>query len=133
MTKVTEHTIEVEKLTKRYGDLLAVNDISFNVRQGDVFALLGPNGAGKTTTVEIIDTIRTPTSGKVTLLGMDVTKKKLAFREAPCLEAVAGVEPATFARVIPRGVYRAALFHLSYTARRRAGAFTLGEWAPRVA
>jgi ABC-2 type transport system ATP-binding protein len=41
-----------------------------------VFALLGPNGAGKTTTVEIIDTIRTPTSGKVTLLGMDVTKKK---------------------------------------------------------
>ncbi len=76
MTKDAEHTIEVEKLTKRYGDLLAVNDISFNVRGGEVFALLGPNGAGKTTTVEIIDTIRTPTSGKVTLLGMDVTKKK---------------------------------------------------------
>jgi len=76
MTKEAEHTIEVEKLTKRYGDLLAVDDISFNVRKGEVFALLGPNGAGKTTTVEIIDTIRTPTSGKVTLLGMDVTKKK---------------------------------------------------------
>jgi ABC-2 type transport system ATP-binding protein len=76
MTKEAEHTIEVEKLTKRYGELLAVNDISFNVRKGEVFALLGPNGAGKTTTVEIIDTIRTPTSGKVTLLGMDVTKKK---------------------------------------------------------
>ncbi len=76
MTKEAEHAIEVEKLTKRYGDLLAVNDISFNVRKGEVFALLGPNGAGKTTTVEIIDTIRTPTSGKVTLLGMDVTKKK---------------------------------------------------------
>ncbi|MGD0237695.1 MAG: ABC transporter ATP-binding protein [Syntrophorhabdales bacterium] len=76
MTKEAEHTIEVEKLTKRYGDLLAVNNISFNVRRGEVFALLGPNGAGKTTTVEIIDTIRTPTSGKVTLLGMDVTKKK---------------------------------------------------------
>jgi ABC-2 type transport system ATP-binding protein len=74
--KEAEHTIEVEKLTKRYGELLAVNDISFNVRRGEVFALLGPNGAGKTTTVEIIDTIRTPTSGKVTLLGMDVTKKK---------------------------------------------------------
>jgi ABC-2 type transport system ATP-binding protein len=74
--KEAEHTIEVEKLTKRYGELLAVNDISFNVRKGEVFALLGPNGAGKTTTVEIIDTIRTPTSGKVTLLGMDVTKKK---------------------------------------------------------
>ena len=76
MAKVAEHAIEVEKLTKRYGDLLAVNDISFNVRRGEVFALLGPNGAGKTTTVEIIDTIRTPTSGRVTLLGMDVTKKK---------------------------------------------------------
>ncbi|MGZ6219122.1 MAG: ABC transporter ATP-binding protein, partial [Syntrophales bacterium] len=76
MTKEAEHAIEVEKLTKRYGDLLAVNDISFNVRKGEVFALLGPNGAGKTTTVEIIDTIRTPTSGKVSVLGMDVTKKK---------------------------------------------------------
>jgi len=76
MTNRAEHVIVVEKLTKRYGDLLAVNDISFNVRKGEVFALLGPNGAGKTTTVEIIDTIRTPTSGKVSLLGMDVTKKK---------------------------------------------------------
>jgi ABC-2 type transport system ATP-binding protein len=76
MTKEAEHAIEVQKLTKRYGDVLAVNDISFTVRRGEVFALLGPNGAGKTTTVEIIDTIRTPTSGKVTLLGMDVTKKK---------------------------------------------------------
>src|SRR5271157_3677035 len=76
MMKEAEHVIEVEKLTKRYGDLLAVNDISFNVTGGEVFALLGPNGAGKTTTVEIINTIRPPTSGKVTLLGMDVTKKK---------------------------------------------------------
>jgi len=76
MTKKAEHAIEVENLTKRYGDLLAVNDLSFNVRQGEIFALLGPNGAGKTTTVEIIDTIRRPTSGKVTLFGMDVTKRK---------------------------------------------------------
>ena len=76
MTEVTEYVIEVDKLTKRYGDLLAVNDISFTVNKGEVFALLGPNGAGKTTTVEIIDTIRTPTSGKVTLFGMDVTKNK---------------------------------------------------------
>jgi ABC-2 type transport system ATP-binding protein len=76
LTKEAEHVIDVEKLTKRYGDLLAVNDISFAVRKGEVFAFLGPNGAGKTTTVEIIETIRTPTSGKVSLLGMDVTKKK---------------------------------------------------------
>jgi len=76
MTKEAEHAIDVEKLTKRYGNLLAVNDISFTVRRGEVFAFLGPNGAGKTTTVEIIETIRRPTSGKVSLLGMDVTKKK---------------------------------------------------------
>jgi ABC-2 type transport system ATP-binding protein len=76
MTTEPEHAIDVEKLTKRYGDLLAVNDISFHVRTGELFAFLGPNGAGKTTTVEIIETIRTPTSGKVCLLGMDVTMRK---------------------------------------------------------
>lgn len=76
MTITSEYAIEVENLTKRYGKLLAVNDISFSVKTGEVFALLGPNGAGKTTTVEIIDTIRTSTSGKVTLLGMDAGKNK---------------------------------------------------------
>jgi len=76
MTKEAEYAIEVKNLTKHYGNLGAVNDISFNVRKGDVFALLGPNGAGKTTTVEIIETIRRPSSGSVRLLGMDVTKEK---------------------------------------------------------
>ncbi len=76
MMNRAEYAIEVEKLTKRYGDLLALNDISFCVRKGEVFALLGPNGAGKTNTVEILDTLRKPTSGKVRVLGMDVTKKK---------------------------------------------------------
>jgi ABC-2 type transport system ATP-binding protein len=71
-----EHVIEVEHLTKRYGELLAVAGISFGVRKGEVFAFLGPNGAGKTTTVEIVETIRAPTSGRVLLFGMDVTKKK---------------------------------------------------------
>jgi ABC-2 type transport system ATP-binding protein len=76
MTAEVERAIEVENLTKCYGNLVAVNDISFNVRQGEVFAFLGPNGAGKTTTVEIADTISRPTSGKVRILGMDVTKGK---------------------------------------------------------
>jgi ABC-2 type transport system ATP-binding protein len=76
MTMEADHVIEVENLTKRYGELLAVNGASFAVRKGEVFAFLGANGAGKTTTVEIIETIRTPTSGDVRLLGMDVTKKK---------------------------------------------------------
>jgi ABC-2 type transport system ATP-binding protein len=72
MANSANYAIEVENLTKRYGNLLAVNGISFTVRTGEVFAFLGPNGAGKTTTVEIIEMIRTPTSGKVRLLGMDV-------------------------------------------------------------
>ena len=76
MTKDTAPAIDVAHLTKRYADLLAVDDISFTVRMGELFAFVGPNGAGKTTTVEIIDTIRTPTSGTVRLLGMDVTKRK---------------------------------------------------------
>ena len=76
MTTEIEHAIEVVNLTKCYGSLVAVNDISFNVRQGEVFAFLGPNGAGKTTTVEIADTISRPTSGNVRILGMDVTKRK---------------------------------------------------------
>ena len=90
MTKEIEYAIEVEQLTKRYGKYLAVNNLSFKVRTGEVFALLGPNGAGKTTTVEIIETIRRPTSGKVRLLGMDVTQKK--HNIVPCI----GVLPQGF-------------------------------------
>ena len=76
MTITTPYAIEVAGLTKRYKDFLAVDNLSFSVKKAEVFALLGPNGAGKTTTVEIINTIRKPTSGHVTLLGMDVTQKK---------------------------------------------------------
>lgn len=63
--------IEVSHLKKVYGDLIAVNDISFTVKKGEIFAFLGPNGAGKTTTVEMIESIRTPTAGTIKLLGAD--------------------------------------------------------------
>jgi len=72
----TEHAIVVDQLCKRYGDLRAVDNISFTVKAGEMFAFLGPNGAGKSTTAEIIETIRGPTSGHVSVLGMDVTKRK---------------------------------------------------------
>jgi ABC-2 type transport system ATP-binding protein len=71
-----EHAIVVDRLSKRYGDLLAVDDISFTVEAGEVFAFLGPNGAGKSVTVEVIETIRRPTSGRVTVLGLDAGKRK---------------------------------------------------------
>src|SRR4030043_1311951 len=66
------HAIEVSHLKKVYGDLIAVNDISFAVKKGEIFAFLGPNGAGKTTTVEMIESIRTPTAGAIKLLGTDI-------------------------------------------------------------
>ncbi|HLQ21161.1 MAG TPA: ABC transporter ATP-binding protein [Nitrososphaerales archaeon] len=67
-----ESTVRVQHLVKRYGDLVAVNDISFEVQPGEIFAFLGPNGAGKTTTVEILECLRSLTSGEVTVLGENV-------------------------------------------------------------
>lgn len=66
--------IKVENLVKVYGPIRAVDGLSFEVAKGEVFGMLGPNGAGKTTTVEIIEGLRKADSGKVYVLGMDVTK-----------------------------------------------------------
>ncbi|HZA84518.1 MAG TPA: ATP-binding cassette domain-containing protein, partial [Actinomycetes bacterium] len=63
--------IEVEHLHKRYGDQVAVDDLSFDVEQGEIFGILGPNGAGKTTTVETVAGLRTPDRGRVRVLGLD--------------------------------------------------------------
>lgn len=64
--------ISVRDLVKKYGDFTAVNGLSFDVEEGEVFGLLGPNGAGKTTTLEIIETLREKTSGKVIVDGKDL-------------------------------------------------------------
>ena len=61
--------IEVSNLRKRYGDQVAVDDVSFTVEEGEIFGVLGPNGAGKTTTVECVAGLRTPDSGTVRVLG----------------------------------------------------------------
>jgi ABC-2 type transport system ATP-binding protein len=63
--------IEVQHLHKRYGDTVAVDDVSFAVEEGEIFGILGPNGAGKTTTVECIEGLRTPDGGAVNVLGLD--------------------------------------------------------------
>ncbi len=70
---MAESAVKVQRLVKRYGELPALNDISFEVQSGEIFAFLGPNGAGKTTTVEILECLRPLTSGEVTVLGEDVT------------------------------------------------------------
>lgn len=63
--------IEVRHLTKRYGDLTAVDDISFTVNEGEIFGILGPNGSGKTTTVESLQGLRSIEGGEVSVLGFD--------------------------------------------------------------
>ena len=68
--------INIEGLTKTYDKFTAVDEISFTVNEGEVFALLGPNGAGKTTTVEIIECLKTPDKGKVEVFGIDLKDKK---------------------------------------------------------
>jgi ABC-2 type transport system ATP-binding protein len=67
--------ITVQNLIKNYGSFQAVKDISFDVMEGEIFGLLGPNGAGKSTTLEIIETLRDKTSGKVFVDGLDLDKQ----------------------------------------------------------
>lgn len=77
--------IEVTGLTKKYGAFTAVNNISFKVKKGEIFAFLGPNGAGKTTTVKVLAGLLRPTAGKTEILGMgaagemDEIKKRIGF------------------------------------------------------
>jgi ABC-2 type transport system ATP-binding protein len=72
--------IQVEGLSKRYGEVRAVDDVSFGIKKGEVVGLLGPNGAGKTTTMKILTCYMPPTSGTVTLDGLDVVDDPLAVR-----------------------------------------------------
>lgn len=67
-----EPIISVKNLYKKYGNFEAVKSISFDVYEGEIFGLLGPNGAGKSTTLEIIETLRTKTSGKILVRGIDL-------------------------------------------------------------
>ena len=76
-----ENIIQVQDLRKSYGDLKAVDGISFGVSVGEVFGILGPNGAGKTTTVEILEGMRVPDSGIAVVNGIDVRKDPRAVKK----------------------------------------------------
>lgn len=73
--------IEVIGLTKSYGNIKAVKNVSFEIRQGEVFGLLGPNGAGKTTIVKILTTLTRPDSGRCTIDGFDVLKQPIEIKK----------------------------------------------------
>jgi len=74
--------ITVRNLTKKFKDLVAVDNISFEVKKGEVFAFLGPNGAGKTTTIKMLTTLLTPTSGEIRLNGHDPVTEQDAVRHS---------------------------------------------------
>ncbi|HVM72032.1 MAG TPA: ABC transporter ATP-binding protein [Anaerolineales bacterium] len=74
--------IETQALVKRYGDKLAVNNVSFEVQAGEVFGFLGPNGAGKTTTIKMIVGLLQPTSGTIRVAGYDVQSQPLLAKTA---------------------------------------------------
>jgi ABC-2 type transport system ATP-binding protein len=81
ISPAADAAIDVRDLRKRYGDVDAVDGVTFEVRKGEVFGLLGPNGAGKTTTVEILEGLRTPDAGTVRVLGLDVAKDADALKQ----------------------------------------------------
>jgi ABC-2 type transport system ATP-binding protein len=75
-----QQIITVKSLVKKYGDFTAVNDVSFAVGRGEILAFLGPNGAGKATTVEVPECLKTPTSGSVTIAGLDVHRDDMKIK-----------------------------------------------------
>ncbi|MGQ4892812.1 MAG: ATP-binding cassette domain-containing protein [Candidatus Njordarchaeia archaeon] len=76
------YMIETEKLTKRFGNLVAVDHVDLKVKEGEIFALLGPNGAGKTTTINMLTTLLKPDEGTAKVAGFDVVKEALKVRQS---------------------------------------------------
>ncbi len=72
---MVKNALEIKNLVEKFGDFTAVKNISFNVKEGEIFGLLGPNGAGKSTTLNMILTLLTPTSGSIELYGIDIHKE----------------------------------------------------------
>src|SRR5512138_662342 len=72
--------IEFDHLTKHFGNLVAVDDLSLTIQRGEVFAMLGPNAAGKTTTLKILAGLMKPTSGSASICGFDIQTDPLAAR-----------------------------------------------------
>src|SRR5688500_2442733 len=72
--------IQIDHLTKRYRDLVAVRDLNLRIEKGDVFGFIGPNGAGKTTTIKILATLLEPSSGNAYIDGIDVLRHPLEVR-----------------------------------------------------
>ena len=83
---MSDPVIHVSSIRKAYGPVVAVDDVSFDVRRGEIFGLVGPNGAGKTTTMECLEGLRSPDRGHVSVLGLD------PYRAGTALKVKIGVQ-----------------------------------------
>jgi len=75
------HAVELREVTKRYNEIVAVNNISLSIDKGEIFALLGPNGSGKSTTLKMLLGLVQPTAGSINVLGLDVKKDPVAIKK----------------------------------------------------
>src|SRR5262249_34969705 len=73
--------VEVNAIRKTYGSTVAVDEVSFDVREGEIFGLIGPNGAGKTTTLECVEGLRAPERGKISVLGLNPIRDVYALQD----------------------------------------------------
>ena len=78
---MTENTIEIKNLTKKFGDFTAVDNLSLDIRKNEIFGFLGPNGAGKSTTIRMLCTLSKPTSGSARIAGYDVMDDSAEVRK----------------------------------------------------
>lgn len=78
---MTTPIIQLDKLTKKYEEQLAVNNLSLSIHKGEIFGLLGPNGAGKTTTILMMLGLSEPTSGNITVCGINPTRNPIAVKK----------------------------------------------------
>src|ERR1700687_2942858 len=81
VSESTDYAIEIEGLTRRFGDFVAVDNVSLKIPKGQLYGFLGLNGAGKTTTIRMLTTLLKPTAGTAKLWGHDVVKEPLAVRK----------------------------------------------------
>jgi ABC-2 type transport system ATP-binding protein len=127
--------IEVERLTKRFGDFTAVDAISFSVNQGEVFGLLGPNGAGKSTLIRMLTTLVSPTSGSARVNGYDVAREPDRVRKSIGVIPQAMTSDLDLTAEENMGIF-AKLYGIGSAERRRAikellRAVDLEQWADK--
>src|SRR5215469_10115678 len=127
--------VEVENLTKRFGDFVAVDALSFHVNHGEVFGLLGPNGAGKSTLIRMLTTLVPPTSGTARVNGFDIVRQANDVRQSIGVIPQAMTSDLDLSAEENMGIF-AKLYGISGEKRRRTirellAAVDLAQWADK--